>query len=68
MRRQPEHIKRSVLHITTFVCAIILGLLWIYSLGTTLSDKDTQKKVSNDLEPLSALKENILGGYNSISE
>lgn len=67
IRRQPEHIKRHILHVTIGVFAVILILLWIYSLGTTLTSPDTQVKMNQDLKPFSTLKDNIIGGYNSIT-
>lgn len=67
IRKQPEHIKRHILHVSTIVCAVVLVLLWIYSLGTTLTNSDTQAKMNKDLQPLSALKDNMIGGYNSLS-
>jgi hypothetical protein len=67
IRKQPEHIKRHVLHIITLVFGAVLVLLWIYSLGTNLASPNTQVKISQDLQPLSALKANIIGGYNSIT-
>ena len=68
LRKQPEEVKRHILHIVTVVFAVILILLWIYSLGTTLANPDTQAKMSQDLKPFSALKDNMVGGYNSIIE
>lgn len=59
--------KRHILHITTLAFGAILVLLWIYSLGTNLASPNTQAKMSQDLQPLSALKANIIGGYNSIT-
>jgi hypothetical protein len=67
IRRQPEHVKRQILHILILVCGIILAMLWIYSLGTTFTNQDTQAKIDDDLKPFSALKENIIGGYNNLS-
>ncbi len=68
LRKQPEEVKRHILHIVTVVFAVILILLWIYSLGTTLANPNTQAKMSQDLKPFSALKDNMVGGYNSIIE
>lgn len=68
LRRQPEHVRRHVLHVTTLVAGIILLFLWVYSLGTSLANPDTQAKINSDLKPLSALKDNLIGGYKSISE
>lgn len=67
LRGQPEHVRRHVLHVATLVFGIILILLWIYSLGRTLTNTDNQAKVNQDLKPLSALKANIVGGYNNLS-
>lgn len=66
MRRQPEEVKRHILHITTAVFAVILSLLWVYSLGATLTNDDNQAKINKDLQPISALKANLIGGYNSM--
>ena len=68
IRRQPEGIKRSILHLLTVIIAIVLFLLWIYSLGTSFNNPETKIKISNDLKPFSALKDNLAGGYKSISE
>jgi len=66
IRKQPEEVKRHILHITTGVFAVVLSLLWIYSLGTTLTNDDNQAKVNQDMQPLSALKANLIGGYKSM--
>ncbi len=68
IRRQPEKVRRHILHALTVVSAVILFFLWVYSLGTSLVSSDTQIKVNNDLKPFSALKDNLIGGYKSISE
>ena len=65
LRNQPEKIRRRILHISTVAFAIILILLWIYSLGTSLTNPDTATKVNNDLKPLNTLKANIISGYQS---
>ena len=59
IRKQPEHIKRHILHVSIVICAVILFLFWIYSLGTALTNSDTQTKMSQDLKPFSILKDNI---------
>ena len=68
IRKQPEKVRRHILHIITVVIAVVLIFLWLYSLGTNLTDSNTQIKVSNDLKPFSALKDNLIGGYKSLSE
>lgn len=66
IRKQPEEVRRHILHVLIVVFGVILILLWIYSLGRTLTNPDTQTKVNQDLKPFSALKANIVGGYESI--
>ena len=68
IRRQPEEVRRHILHILTMIAGVVLIVLWVYSLGTNLRNPDTQTKMTNDLKPLSALKDNLVGGYQSISE
>jgi len=68
IRRQPEEIRRHILHVLTVVCALVLLFLWVYSLETNLNNQGTQAKISNDLKPFSTLKDNIIGGYQSIFE
>ena len=67
IRRQPEEVRRHILHILTIISGIILILLWIYSLGANLSNTDTQVKVSNELKPLSVLKDSLIRGYQSVT-
>ena len=33
LRRQPEEIRRHILHIVIFAVAVIMILLWVFSLG-----------------------------------
>lgn len=68
LRARPEHHRRHILHVSTMVVAGVMVLLWFVSLGHSLTDSDVHKKVSQDAKPLSALKANLLDGYNSISE
>lgn len=67
VRGKSEETRRHILHVLTVFFGIVLVLLWIYSLGGNLNDKDAQAKLEKDLEPLSVLKDNLLGGYKSIS-
>jgi hypothetical protein len=64
IREQPEHVRRHILHISTVIVAVILFFLWVYSLGTTLTNEDTQAKINQDLKPFSAIKDNLTSGYN----
>lgn len=60
LRRQPEEVRRHVLHITIFAVAVIMILLWVYSLGKSLSNPDTQVKMQQDLQPFNTLKDNLI--------
>jgi len=66
IRKQPEEVKRHILRVLILCFAIILFFLWIYSLGKTLTSTETETKMSQDLKPLSVLKDNITDGFNSI--
>ena len=68
LRKQPERVRRHILHVVTLIAGGVLGMLWVYSLGTSLSDPDTQAKIENELEPFSALKASLVDGYQSISQ
>jgi hypothetical protein len=61
-------VRRNILYISTTVFAVILFFLWIYSLGVTFTNSDTQVKINQDLKPLSAIKNDMVDGYNSISQ
>lgn len=67
IRRQPEHIKIHILHVSTVIAGVLLVMLWVYSLGTNFRDTETQAKIKQEASPISALKDNIIGGYNSIT-
>ena len=67
LRKQPEETRRHILHISTIMVAIVLIILWSYSLGKSLTSPDTKIKIKQDLKPFSVLKDNIVGGYKSIS-
>ena len=68
LRSQPEKVRRHILHVLIVVAGIVLLLFWIYSLGASLSNPDTQVKINNDIKPFSALKDNLANGYQSFSE
>lgn len=59
IRKQPEEVRRHILNVLIAACAVILFLLWVYSLGTNLTNPDNQAKMSQDLKPFSTLKDNL---------
>jgi hypothetical protein len=67
IRRQPEHIRKSILHIIMAILAAILFMLWIYSLGTAMRNEDMKAKINQDIKPFSVIKDNITSQYNDIS-
>ena len=56
------------MRILTVFFALILFTIWVYSLGENFLDQNTQKKIGQDLKPFSVLKDNLVGGYQSITE
>ena len=67
LRQQPEKERRHILHIVTFVCAVVLIILWIWSLGKNISSPETKIKAKQDIQPFSALKSNVVDGFYSIT-
>ncbi len=68
LRQQPEEVRRHILHVSTIVLGFILLGLWVWTLGSSLGNEETEAKIQNDLEPLSAMKDNIVNGYQSIDD
>lgn len=66
LRNRPEEERRHILHIATFVLGLFMILLWTFSLGKSITSRETKVKIQQDLKPFSALKDNLVGGYNSI--
>ena len=65
LRRQPEEVRRHILHLFILIVIIIMVTLWIFSLGKNLANPDIQVKIKQDLKPFSILKDNIVDGYKS---
>ena len=59
LRKQPEHIKRHVLHVVTVVAGVALLSIWVYSLGGNLNNVPAKSDIKESLAPLSVLKNNL---------
>ena len=57
--RQPESVKRHILHVLVLVAGVILFSIWVYSLGGNLSNVAIDDNLKEDLAPLSVLKNNL---------
>ena len=55
LRKQKEEDRRHILHISIFVCALILFIIWSYNLGNTLAETDFRK----DFSELNEFKNNV---------
>ena len=42
--------------------------MWVYSLGSSITNQDTQAGISQDLKPFSALKDNMVNGYSDMTQ
>ena len=67
LRKHSEEDRRHILHIAIVIIGIIMILLWTYSLGRSIANPDTKIKMKQDLQPFSVLKDNLVGGYKSVS-
>jgi hypothetical protein len=68
LRQKPEEERRHILHITVIIIAIVMILLWAFSLGSRLSKPEVKVKTKRDVQPFSVLKDSLSGGYKSVSE
>ncbi len=60
IRKQPESVRRNILHILTIMSGLVLISLWVYSLNTSFNNKNTQEKIERDLKPFSIIKDNVI--------
>ena len=63
LRNKTHQERRHILHLFTFFGAVIMLVLWSFSLGKTLGSPDTKAELKQDLQPFSELKANIVDGY-----
>ena len=68
LRQKPEKERRQILYFLTIASAFFMILLWTFTLGKTIKSEETKVRVQQDLKPFSALKNNIVEGFNSIKE
>lgn len=68
LRKLSDKQKRSVLHFVTFLFAILLILIWVYTLGHNFSDTDTQIRMKESLKPFNNLKDNVVNQYNNLQQ
>ncbi|MCX6753069.1 MAG: hypothetical protein NTW62_01820 [Candidatus Nomurabacteria bacterium] len=66
LRQEPIHVREQIVYWVTFMCAVILFLLWSVSLGKMLTNKDIQTSIKKDVQPFTVLKDNLSDGYKSI--
>lgn len=67
LRRQSEQTRRHMLHVLVIMCAVVLVILWIFSLGRNITNPETKIKLGQDLAPFGTLKANTIDGYQIIS-
>ena len=68
LRQKPEEERRHILHISIVVIGFIMVVLWVFSLGRSLSTPEVKQKAKQDLQPFTVLKNNLTEGYKSVSE
>ncbi|MBP9715361.1 MAG: hypothetical protein KBD52_02635 [Candidatus Pacebacteria bacterium] len=65
LRSKSEEERRHILNLFMFFIIVFMFVLWIFSLGQTLSDPEAKVKIKKDLQPFSILKSNLVDGFNS---
>ena len=63
LREKPEEERKHILHISTFVCAILLIAFWSFTLKQDFSDPDLQVRVQQEVKPFKDLQANVLDSY-----
>ena len=59
IRRQPETVKRHILHVTVLIAGVLLFFVWVYSLCQNFNDTAQKSNIKEELAPLSVLKNNL---------
>lgn len=70
LREQPVAVRKHILHVTTFVFAVILFFLWVFTLTTSTAVKEESvetSKAEGD-NPISVMGASISNGYESLGE
>lgn len=72
LRQKPEKERRDILHLFMIIGSFLLVVLYVVSLGSSISGADQpkevkEKKQKKGLEVFSVLKDNISGGVQSIT-
>ena len=66
LRKQPEEVRRSILHIIMIVFVVILVILWIYSLRVNLDQENLKLELKESTQPFKDLSEDLGGDINSL--
>ncbi len=67
LRSKPVQTRVHLLHVFTIVAGVVLLIAWVYSFGSDIASPSTQAGIQNSFQPFSALKSNLVDGYNSLS-
>ncbi len=67
LRSKPEEERRNLLHFVTIIFAIVMLILWSYSLGSTFGNPETQEQLKEDIKPFQELTQSLSGSYESIA-
>lgn len=60
LRQKSEEEKRHLLHIFTFIGAVILIILWIFTLRQDVVTRETRENIQEDFEPFTELSNDLV--------
>ncbi len=60
LRKQPEEFRRGVLYILMLAVIVVMVVLWIANLENDFTSPETRARIKRDLEPFSALRDNLI--------
>lgn len=59
IRRQPEEVKRHILHVSVIIAGVLLLSMWVSSLGGSFNGTVVSEDLKKSVGPLSVLKNNL---------
>lgn len=67
LREKPENVRRQILAGTLTVCMVIVGGVWVLSLGSHFGSGEVTNKTKEDVKPFTLFKTKIKNTYQGLS-
>lgn len=67
LREKPENVRRQILAGSLTVCMVIVGGVWVLSLGSHFSSGEAKIKTKEDVKPFTLFKTKIKNTYEGLA-